>query len=1363
MAALDCISDADLRAFVLGMLPERVAQAVCRHLESCVPCEAAARRLDDLADPLVAGLQRACRPGPADGAPTTAHTPADTPPGDGEAAGGAEAVLPRQLAGYTLLEEVGRGGMGVVYRAHQMHPAREVAVKVLLAGGHAGAERRARLLAEADAIARLQHPGIVQVYEVGTHDGLPFLALEYVGGGSLARTLGGVPQPTREAAALVEKLAGAIDHAHRAGVVHRDLKPANILLSVSREPGASAPSALAPGWRLNEAVPKITDFGLAKQEGPGLTATGAVLGTPSYMAPEQAGGDPGKVGPAADVYALGAVLYELLTGRPPFQGPTPLETLEQVRSQEPVPPGQLQGKVPRDLGTICLKCLAKEPARRYAGAADLADDLRRFLAGEPIRARPVGRLEKALKWVRRRPALAALWAVGLLAVVLGGAAALWLERQAADLRRGVEADLARVADLHRQERWGEARTALEQTADRLGPDGPPDLVRQVEEAQANLRLVDRLDAARMRAATWVEGGFDHRAAEREYAAAFRAAGLGEPGQDVAVVAARVRESAVRDQLVAALDDWAALTPIRERSRRAWLLAVARRADPGRWRDRFRDPAVWANRAALPRLAAEAPVDRLSPQLLAALGKILERNGADPVPLLTAAQLRHPGDFWLNFNLGLALYEAKKPGDAVGYYRAALAVRPGAGPVLNNLGVALQTMQRLGEAVPCFRRAIALDPGLAPAHANLGLTLDLQDRPEEAVLQYRKALALNPRDPQTNRRLGSLLYRKGRRDEAVPYFRRALALDPRYAHAHYDLGIALQDQGRRDEAIACYRRAMALDPRDAHAPYNLGIALHDQGRLPEAVACYREALARDPRHAHAHNNLGTALKEQGRLDEAAACFRKAIALEPGYAEAHTNLGTTLLAKGRPDEAVACHRKALALDPRLAMAHSHLGDALERQGRTDEAMTCYRKALALDPRLAQAHNNLANVLNQTGRWDEAIVCCRKALALDPRLARAHFNLGNALAQKGRRDEALACFQKAVALDPGDAQARSNLGYVLSWMDRLDEAAAALQKAIALDPRLAPPHHNLGNVRWKQARVDEAIACYQKAVALDPRLAAVFSDLGRALQTRARWEEAGACYQQAVTLAPRDPWLHFNLGRVLGTRGRLDEALAAYRRAIALKPDLAQAHCNLGFVLRQKGALAESLAALRRGHQLGTRQPGWRHPSAQWVQAAERLAQLEQRLPALLRGETRPATPAEGIEYARVCRLKNVPAAADLYAAALSADPHLAGHRYEAARCAAWATARSTGAGQRRRRGQALAWLRADLDGLGGQLQSATPQSRAAVAQRLRQWQGDDDLASVRDAAWIVNLPAEELRACRQFWADVDALLQRAARPK
>ena len=337
---------------------------------------------------------RGSTPSPAGGAndvtgPDVGATGPYLPPMSGPTNGSPGGAGAEAIPGHEVLGVLGRGGMGVVYKARHLRLKRLVAVKMILSGEHAGPDQLARFRTEAEVFARLHHPNIVQIFEVGEHGEMPFLSLEFCGGGSLAKKLAGTPLLPAEAAALVQTLARAMQAAHAKGVIHRDLKPANVLLA-------------------DDGTPKIADFGLAKKlDEAGQTLPGDVMGTPPYMAPEQAGGK--EVGPLADVYALGAVLYECLTGRPPFKAATPLDTIFQVMSSaEPVPPRRLNPAVPRDLEIICLKCLQKEPGQRYDSALALADDLDRFLSHKPILARPSSRRERFAKWCRRNPWIALL-------------------------------------------------------------------------------------------------------------------------------------------------------------------------------------------------------------------------------------------------------------------------------------------------------------------------------------------------------------------------------------------------------------------------------------------------------------------------------------------------------------------------------------------------------------------------------------------------------------------------------------------------------------------------------------------------------------------------------------------------------------------------------------------------------------------------------------------------------------------------------------------------------------------------------------------------------------------------------------------
>lgn len=425
-----CPAKEELRDFVLGRSSDETSHSIEAHLSSCQIC------LESLADLEASDSFVEVVRGGASHSTVVANVGAElinrlcslrlalrsneqeTPLGQRALLEGFEHSLDlpistdaagelSRIGSFRLQKVLGHGGMGIVYKAEQLRPRRSVALKMIRRGPWASRERLDRFRGESEILARTRHPNIVQVFEVGEHDGQPFFTMEYAAGGSLANKLATAPLAPQEAADLLQTLSRAVHAAHGYGIVHRDLKPSNILVA-------------ADGTHL------IGDFGLAKQLDGGVgggtwqadaTETGVILGTPSYMAPEQAGTPGTTIGPAADVYSLGAILYECLSGRPPFKAASVLETLEQLRSQEPVPVRSLYPGLPRDLETICLKCLQKDPRRRYTSAADLADDLKRFVDGKPILARPIRAWERTWKWAKRSPAAAGLFLVSCLAVV----------------------------------------------------------------------------------------------------------------------------------------------------------------------------------------------------------------------------------------------------------------------------------------------------------------------------------------------------------------------------------------------------------------------------------------------------------------------------------------------------------------------------------------------------------------------------------------------------------------------------------------------------------------------------------------------------------------------------------------------------------------------------------------------------------------------------------------------------------------------------------------------------------------------------------------------------------------------------------
>jgi serine/threonine protein kinase len=444
-----CPSDEKLAALLADALSAAERDEIADHIGGCASCqEKLARQSEssgagawrpatqtqpcsEVEEEIVRRLKLA-RPSMAFSASIPSNTPTlDVAQGRPGTSATFDFEIP-SVPGYEIIEILGRGGMGVVFKARQVALQRMIALKMFQNWARADEKELARFRAEADVIARLQHPNIVQIYDVGDVAGRPYFVLEYVAGGNLAQHLNGTPQSARLAAQFVEELARAVQAAHVNGVVHRDLKPANILLiptdvsaagthETTRNTGVPFTNASPL-----KAIPKIADFGLAKiaygEWGAGhhrsLTVTGDLIGTPSYMAPEQAAPSRQPVGPAADVYALGAILYELLTGRPPFKGETPLDTVLQVLHSEPVSVTALQPTIPGDLETICLKCLRKEPIHRYPTASDLADDIKRFLDGKPITARPRGTVEKVWRWIRDHPIPSGMLAAGVLTPIV---------------------------------------------------------------------------------------------------------------------------------------------------------------------------------------------------------------------------------------------------------------------------------------------------------------------------------------------------------------------------------------------------------------------------------------------------------------------------------------------------------------------------------------------------------------------------------------------------------------------------------------------------------------------------------------------------------------------------------------------------------------------------------------------------------------------------------------------------------------------------------------------------------------------------------------------------------------------------------
>jgi serine/threonine-protein kinase len=1336
----------------------------------------------------------------ADPTPSPAPTVAPEPSADG---------APRRLGRYEVQGEVGRGGMGCVLRARDPDLNRELALKLLLEEHHGSPDVERRFLEEAQVGGQLQHPGVVPVHELGrSADGRPFFTMKLVRGDTLAALLAQRRGPADELPrylGIFEQVCQTVAYAHAHGVLHRDLKPANVMVGAFGEV-------------------QVMDWGLAKVIGPagadeagpgGLSTVGAVqtgrsgpeegsragtvLGTPAYMAPEQARGEVRLLDRRTDVFGLGAILCEILTGQPPYAPGSGSALLRAAEADLADALSRLDGcGADAELLGLARACLAPAREARPADAGAVAARAAAYREGvqQRLRQAELDRATaqaKAAEARKRQRLTVALAAAVVLALSLAGGGAWYVRQQqvqrqaeqAAEVRAALDDAERRQDDLNPELAWAalvraEARLAGGD-AEALRPRAQ--LVRgELERRRKDRRMRGKLDEARLRRALPGRSDkslFDNEGADRVYAEAFRWYGVDVERLNPAEAAAQLRGSALAADLLDALDDWARAAAALDRGRERRLRAAADGLDGDGWRRRLRRAVAARDAAEIGRLAGATP-EGLSASAVVLLADALKvaHDPAQGLGALRAAQLRRPDDFWLTFELAHACYHAgpETREEALRYYTAALALRP-ANPVCYGvLSGALYQLHRLPEAEAACREALRLQPDDPGYHLGLGDVLAARGKPAEAETAYRAALRLQPNVPETHVDLGHALKAQNQLPEAVAEYREALRLRPDDAGTHNDLGNALQDLGKPAEAEAAYRTALRLQPDFPEAHNNLGSTLAALGKLPEAVAEFREAVRLHPDFPEFSCNLGAALRAQGKPAEAEAAFREALRLRPDDAQIHFNLGAALQDLGKSAEAEAAYRAALRLQSDHPQAHFGLGLALAKQNQLPAAAAEFREALRLKPDLPEAHTNLGNVLQLQGKLAEAVAEFKEALRLKSDFPQAHYNLGYALAAQNKPSEAAAEFREASRLKPDYAEAHHNLGLALAAQNQLPEAVAAFREALRLKPDFPEAHFGLGLALTEQNKPSEAAAAFREALRLRPDYAEARFGLGVALNAQDKPAEAEAAFREALRLRRDLPDAHYHLGVALHAQGKLAEAVADYKEALRLQPDDPRAYFNLGAALRGQGQFAESLRAFRRGHELSAKLPGRRPPSGYWVFQAERLVELDEQLPALLRGDAAPRDAAERLELARLCSLKRWHAAsARFYADAFAARPKLAddteaSHRYNAACAAALAGCGrgedAAGLPDKARQGlrrQARAWLDAERLGLADLLKRGKPEIDAAVRQRLRHWEEDADLAGVRDRDALEKLPEAERDPWQRLWSDVAALRKPTPEPR
>jgi serine/threonine protein kinase/predicted Zn-dependent protease len=934
----------------------------------------------------------------------------------------AEGPAVKAVRGYEILEELGRGGMGVVYKARQKGLNRLTALKMVLAGVHAGDERLARFQIEAEAVAHLRHPHIVQIYEVGEQDGLPFFSLEYVDGGSLAEKLDGKPRPPIDAAIIVEKLARAMAAAHQEGIIHRDLKPANVLLMKSGEP-------------------KITDFGLAKrlESDSSQTRSGTLMGTPSYMAPEQARGDVHAMGPLSDQYSLGAILYEALTGRPPFQGTTMLETLEQVRSQEPVPPSRLQPKIPRDIETICLKCLQKDPKRRYATTIALAEDLERFINRRPIEARPVTFMEKGWRWCRRNPRVAGLYAaVGGLAAaiaVAAGSIALRSARDAELIEQTRRNQLARIALATRTMAEGDPHRAFDivDFVDPIVRSRPAlaDVRDRVERLRGRIELFNALmkliDESRYYAYIKTSGKTDPAAAAKcdemvqlydEIERGSRRGAVGLPDLDDKHKQL-FKEDVFDGLLAAAIVAWdagfesakAGEKNIESGRRALALLDKAERILPetkalyvrrGGIREQIGDAkgaaADFARAAAIP---VVTPVDlyyHAFADTLRAREEAKKKNRS--VAIVTdyfqkaesgyAAMLRErPESFWGYFMWAQQHAELGDPMVALVGYTTCVRIAPDRPWPYHDRGVVFKALKQYEPAIRDFAAAIERDPKYVSAFINRAETYAATGKTTEAIRDYTSAIGLDAKNANLYFKRANLAFLMKDYQAARDDFSKARRLAPSAAGPIRSLALSNLMLKDLDASLNVWRELAALQPKNPEPPYYQGVIEFGRLKFDEALRSLDRSIELKPDQPLARLARARIYYLRGEFDRALGEINVVLnVIDESNAWYINDRADVYRAMGKIDLALADCRKAIELASRskadksqVALIDACVLISLIERSRGDSAAA----AAALDRMVELSETSAAYLrrgefLSDSGRFDRAYADCDRAAEIE-----------------------------------------------------------------------------------------------------------------------------------------------------------------------------------------------------------------------------------------------------------------------------------------------------------------------------------------------------------------------------------------------
>jgi len=922
--------------------------------------------------------------------------------------------LPHVAGGrYRELDEIGRGAAGAVYRAYDAELGRWVALKVLVQSEWVSPGARERFRREGRAMAGLAHPNVVTVYDVGEDHGRPYLVMELVEGGSLAALMSG-RAPLKSVVGVLEQAARGVAAAHERGIVHRDLKPGNIL--VARDGRA-----------------KVGDFGLAHiaRAAADLTRTGTAVGTPLYMAPEQAMGRLHAISARTDVYALGVILYEILAGKPPHVADTVTDLYLKIVNEDPAPPRDVNPSAPRDLETVCLKAMQKDPLRRYPGGREFADDLARWASGEPVQARRAAFSARLMRAVARRKAAvgASMVAALALAAISGVLAVKWRDDARLRHERAGEAARGRM----REEAEARARTHLE----------------------SGRRVVEQMRLAKQEWSCDRDKllGLAERA-QTEYEKALREVpdhpeALLGVGRAWAETGDAKKARVWFERSIAASPQFAA--PVLERARLLlddYVMSRMRAERDGRVPEDMPD---------------------LRRRIREDIERVRESTRGSPEA--------HFGD-------AVLAYADEQYDEAVRKFAAYLLQAPTDANALFWHGTALNCIDRHEEALQYFDRALRFNARSAVAYVNRGIARHAVGRFAEAIDDYGKAVEIAPATLEAYFGRASSHLMRGDADSARRDLDQALQLHPGWAMAMNARGLVREAEGDRAGARADYEDAIAMLPTLPNAYVNRGNLKLEDGDVRGAIADFGEALRLDPRRTNALVNRSRAHLEAGDRESARSDLDEAIRLRPRFAEAYVNRSALRREAGDLDGALNDAAEAVRLAPWMSAAVRARGIARAARGDVDGALADYAEAMKLDPRDGSPYYNRALLQLNRRRYDDALADYDRALALEPRHAAAYVNRGALRDARGDPAGALADYERAIALAPHLPQAYVNRGN-LRWRNGNDVDAAIrdYDEAIRRDARCEMAWMNRGMARYAKRDYAGCVEDLSKALAVAP----------------------------------------------------------------------------------------------------------------------------------------------------------------------------------------------------------------------------------------------------------------------------------------